>query len=155
MNIRLFFVGLFLLPLTAIADLRGRVVKVPDGDTLDMLSHHQIVRIRLSGIDAPEKRQAFGQRARQNLSRLVATQSVVAVGDKTDRYGRLIATLWLNGRDINAQQVISGLAWAYRYQGKATTPAYVRLEHLARHRKTGLWSDASPVEPWRWRRENR
>lgn len=145
---------LFLIPFSTIADIRGKVVRVLDGDTIDILQNNQAYRIRLSGIDAPEKQQPFGQRSRQNLSKMIALKNVTALGDKQDRYGRLIGTIYYNNKDINAQQITSGFAWAYRYKGKASTPKYVHMESAARNASIGLWSEPNPIEPWKWRREN-
>lgn len=140
----------------AFADLHGRVVKVLDGDTIEVLqSTSERSRIRLSGIDAPEKNQAFGQRSRQFLSSRLAQQLVTISGNETDRYGRLLGTVWLNGQDVNALQVQNGMAWAYRYQGKASNSAYLAMEQEARKQKKGLWTDPDPVEPWKWRTKNR
>ncbi|EPK5159237.1 thermonuclease family protein [Klebsiella pneumoniae] len=138
------------------ADLHGRVVRVLDGDTIEVLqATSERNRIRLSGIDAPEKKQAFGQRSRQFLSSRLAQQPVTITGDETDRYGRLLGTVWLNGQDVNALQVQNGMAWAYRYKGKASNPAYLVVEKEARKQKKGLWTDPDPVEPWKWRMKNR
>ncbi|MFU0872711.1 thermonuclease family protein [Kluyvera sichuanensis] len=140
----------------ACADIEGRVVRVLDGDTIEVLQEtNERSRIRLNGIDAPEKEQAFGQRSRQFLSRLLAQQFVTVTGDETDRYGRLLGTVWLNGQDINLLQVQSGMAWAYRYQGKASNSAYLAMENEARKQRKGLWTDPIVVEPWKWRMKNR
>ena len=140
----------------ACADIEGRVVRVLDGDTIEVLqATNERSRIRLNGIDAPEKNQSFGQRSRQFLNGLVAQERVIVTGDKTDRYGRILGTVWLKGQDINATQVSNGMAWAYRYRGKASNEEYESLESAARSLKKGLWSDPYPIEPWKWRRENR
>lgn len=84
------------------AALKGKVIRVLDGDTIEVLQvNNERTRIRLNGIDAPEKKQDFGQRSRQFLSRQLAQQFVTITGDETDRYGRLLGTVWLNGQDIN------------------------------------------------------
>ncbi|AYN25651.1 nuclease (plasmid) [Buttiauxella sp. 3AFRM03] len=141
------------LPLTAQADISGKVVRVLDGDTVEIMAEGVATRVRLNGIDAPEKMQPFGQRSKKVLTEMVAGKIVLAVGDKQDRYGRLLATLMLDGRDINATQVYSGMAWVYRYKGNATTPAYLRYEQDARTARRGLWSENQPVEPAIWRRQ--
>ena len=135
------------------ADISGHVVRIIDGDTLEVLSENGIqTRVRLNGIDAPEKAQPFGQRSRQALTDLTAGKLIQVTGYNRDRYGRLLGTAWYNSTDINAEQVMKGLAWAYRYQGNAMIPAYERLEETARKNRTGLWSDPAPIEPWRWRK---
>lgn len=138
------------------AALKGKVIRVLDGDTIEVLQvNNERTRIRLNGIDAPEKKQDFGQRSRQFLSRQLAQQFVTITGDETDRYGRLLGTVWLNGQDINLLQLQSGMAWAYRYQGKASNSAYLAMEKEARKQRKGLWTDPSAVEPWKWRMKNR
>lgn len=143
------------IPLVAEADITGKIVRVLDGDTVEILAGNVATRVRLNGIDAPEKAQPFGQRSRQALTAIVGGKTVLAVGEKRDRYGRLLATLILDGRDINATQVYSGMAWVYRYKGLATEPEYLRYERDARTARRGLWSEKEPVEPSIWRQRHR
>ncbi|EGA2912841.1 thermonuclease family protein [Salmonella enterica] len=143
------------IPVVAEADITGKIVRVLDGDTVEILAGNVATRVRLNGIDAPEKAQPFGQRSRLALMAIVSGKTVLAVGDGRDRYGRLVATLILNGRDINATQVYSGMAWVYRYQGHATEPEYLRYERDARTARRGLWSEGEPVEPAIWRKQHR
>ncbi|MEB6579971.1 thermonuclease family protein [Enterobacter quasiroggenkampii] len=143
------------IPVVAEADITGKIVRVLDGDTVEIVAGNVATRVRLNGIDAPEKAQPFGQRSRQALTAIVSGKTVLAVGDRRDRYGRLLATLILNGRDINATQVSSGMAWVYRYQGNATEPEYLRYERDARTARRGLWSEGEPVEPAIWRKQHR
>lgn len=97
---------------SASADISGRIVRVLDGDTVEMLEPgNQLTRVRLAGIDAPEKSQPFGQRSRQELSSMVAQRHVTVTGSDTDRYGRLLGTVWLGVKDVNAEQIRKGLAW--------------------------------------------
>ncbi|HDR2614733.1 MULTISPECIES: thermonuclease family protein [Enterobacteriaceae] len=136
----------------ASADIHGHVVRVLDGDTVEVLEPgNRLTRVRLAGIDAPEKSQPFGQRSRQALTALTADKSVHVSGSTQDRYGRLLGTIWSDTTDINAVQVKTGMAWAYRYHDRASVAEYVGLERLARESRSGLWADPSPVEPWRWR----
>ncbi|ECN1823326.1 nuclease [Salmonella enterica subsp. enterica serovar Enteritidis] len=143
------------IPVVAEADITGKIVRVLDGDTVEILAGNVATRVRLNGIDAPEKSQPFGQRSRQALTAIVGGKTVLAVGEKRDRYGRLLATLILDGRDINATQVYSGMAWVYRYKGLATEPEYLRYERDARTARRGLWSEKEPVEPSIWRQRPR
>lgn len=134
------------------ATLTGRVVRVIDGDTVVVLAAPATeVRIRLAGIDAPENGQPFGQRARQFLASRIAGRVVEISGDTRDRYGRVLGTLWTDGRNINAELVCGGTAWAYRVRSKAQNPAYLQCENAAREQKKGLWQAPSPVPPWQWR----
>ncbi|EHX7722180.1 thermonuclease family protein [Enterobacter kobei] len=143
------------IPVVTEADITGKIVRVLDGDTVEILAGNVATRVRLNGIDAPEKAQPFGQRSRLALTAIVGGKTVLAVGEKRDRYGRLLATLMLDGRDINATQVYSGMAWVYRYKGLATEPEYLRYERDARTARRGLWSEKEPVEPSIWRQRPR
>ena len=137
------------------ADFSGRVVRVIDGDTVSVLSGKEMYRVRLNGIDAPESKQAYGQRAKQSLIALAAQKNVLVVSSKQDRYGRYLGTLMNGGLNINAQQVEKGMAWAYRFHGKATDINMLALEDKARSNGVGLWADPNPVEPWKWRRSDK
>ncbi|EAB8175330.1 thermonuclease family protein [Shigella sonnei] len=143
------------LPLCAYADLNGKVVRVLDGDTVEILVGQQTTRVRLNGIDAPEKDQPYGQRSRQYLTGLIGGKQVVAIGGNKDRYGRLLATIILHNQDVNAIQVYAGMAWAYRYQGRLTVERYADYEHNAKSANRGLWSQKDPIEPRKWRKYKR
>lgn len=102
---------LFVVALSASADISGRIGRVLDGDTVEILEPgNRLMRVRLAGIDAPEKSQPFGQRSRQELSSMVAQRPVTVTGSETDRYRRLLGTIWLGMTDVNAEQVRKGLA---------------------------------------------
>lgn len=133
-------------------ELTGEVISVADGDTLTILSNKQLIRVRLSGIDCPEKRQAFGQKAKLYTSVLSYRKTVTVVGHGKDRYGRTLADVLLpDGRNLNQELLSAGYAWWYRqYAPKAT-----QLQHLedeAREHQLGLWEDLRPVPPWEYRR---
>lgn len=142
---------LFALPPLAQADFSGRVVRVIDGDTLSVLSGNEMYRVRLNGIDAPESKQAYGQRSKQSLIKLAAQKNVLVVSNKQDRYGRFLGTVMNGNLNINAEQVKAGMAWAYRFHGKATDMNMLVLEKSARLSGVGLWTEPNPVEPWKWR----
>ncbi|HFG8026080.1 TPA: thermonuclease family protein [Salmonella enterica subsp. enterica serovar Oranienburg] len=145
---RLILLLLLILVPAVQATLTGRVVRVIDGDTVVVLTAPATeVRIRLAGIDAPEKGQPFGQRARQFLASRGAGRVVEISGDSRDRYGRTLGTIWTDGRDINAELVCSGMAWAYRVRNEVQNPA--------REQKKGPWQESSPVPPWQWRKQRR
>ena len=144
----------------AAAALKGKVVAVTDGDTVKVLDANKAEHVvRLSGIDAPEKRMAFGQRSKQSMSDLVYGKWVEVEGEKNDRYGRLVGKVLLNGRDINLAQIQAGMAWHYKaYQREQTVQeqrTYAEAESKAAMAKRGLWADASPVPPWEWRKARR
>lgn len=153
-------------PAAAAAGLRtpyaiaGRVIGVADGDTITMLLEDRTqVKIRFSGIDAPEKGQAWGQRSRQSMSSLVAGKVVRAYVGKRDRYGRGVATVIVDGTDVGLEQLRRGLAWAYvRYLHELPyreQHLYLQAEREARAARRGLWSDSRPQAPWDWRKEKR
>jgi endonuclease YncB( thermonuclease family) len=138
--------------------LLGRVVGIADGDTVTILDADSVQhRIRLMGIDAPEKAQPFGQRSKQNLFDLVGGRDVVAQCGKFDRYGRRICKVLVDGTDANLAQVVAGMAWHYkayvREQRSNDRTAYAGAELEAQRTRRGLWSDPLPVSPWDWRRE--
>ena len=146
-------VALLLFTTLARAELVGPVVAILDGDTIDVLVDRQPIRVRLAQIDAPEKRQAFGTRARQTLAGLVFRQSVTVEEAGRDRYGRVIGTVYVSGGSVNAQMVELGMAWVYRRYAKDS--ALFELERQAQADKRGLWADPDPVAPWEYRHNKR
>ncbi|MEY4710586.1 MAG: Thermonuclease precursor [Pseudomonadota bacterium] len=140
--------------------LTGRVVGVSDGDTVTILDATQRThKVRLLGIDSPEKKQPFGERAKQSLSDLVFDKQVSVEGGKLDRYGRSLGKIVLDGQDVNLEQVRRGMAWHYKQYARDQAPqdriAYAEAEAAARQNRVGLWQDAHPVPPWSFRREGR
>lgn len=132
---------------TGAATLQGTVVSISDGDTLTLLAGRKQVRVRLFGIDCPEKGQPWGDRARHFTGGLAHGHVIrVKVRDR-DRYGRTVGEAWVGGEHLNAVLVENGLAWAYRRY----STEFVPLERAARRRKVGLWTDPHPVPPWEWR----
>jgi endonuclease YncB( thermonuclease family) len=141
------------LPATAAQELEVKVVAVADGDTITVLDSNNLKhRIRLAGIDAPEKGQPFSERSTQALSRLVHGRAVRIQWSKTDAYGRFVAKVLVDGGDVNLAQVDAGLAWHYKQfekeQSASDRKAYAAAEHQARTRHTGIWSQPDPVPPW-------
>ena len=140
------------LPVRA-AEMSGRVVGVIDGDTIDVLMPgFQVVRVRLAGIDAPERGQAFGTAAKAALSELVFARQVVVHWKKRDRYERLVGKVTVSGADANLAMVARGMAWHYvRFeaeQARGDRAAYAQAEREAREQRRGLWADPRPVAPW-------
>jgi micrococcal nuclease len=134
--------------------LYGKVVGVSDGDTITVLdSANMPHKIRLNQIDAPEKRQDFGQRSKQSLSDLVFGRNVQVDVSTRDRYGREIGQVLVNGTDANLEQVKRGLAWVYRRYAKDR--AYFAAEEAARAIRIGLWSQPNPTPPWEFRHTRR
>lgn len=141
------------------ATIEGKVVAVSDGDTVTVLdAARQQHIVRLAGIDAPERRQPFGQRSKQSLSEMIFGQNVLVMTGKRDRYGRQIGTILLGQRNVNLEQLRRGMAWFYRRYASELPPgdraAYDEAEFTARLARKGLWSDQTPVPPWSFRRAN-
>jgi endonuclease YncB( thermonuclease family) len=153
------FLGLIAEPALA-AELEGVVVGLADGDTVTVLdsSQHQH-KIRLAGIDAPERHQAFGDRSTKHLAGLVFRKAVSVEWHKTDRYGRIVGKVLVDGVDAGLALIHAGFAWHYKqYSNEQTAEdreAYAAAEDEARARRVGLWRDAEPVAPWDFRRARR
>lgn len=138
--------------------INGRVVRVADGDTITVLDGAKVQhKVRLAGIDAPEKAQPYGQKSRESLEDLVAGKTVIVETHKKDRYGRAVGKILVNGKDMNIEQIRRGFAWFYRqYEGELNLDdreSYDRAESEARDFRKGLWSDGSPMPPWEFRRK--
>lgn len=136
--------------------LAGEVVAIADGDTLTLLdANHVQHKIRLAGIDAPERKQPFGQRSRQMLADMVFRQQIEVLTEKKDRYGRTIGKVIHQGRDVNLVLVSEGMAWHYkqyeREQSVSDRSLYASAEKEARAQRNGLWTDPQPIPPWSWR----
>ena len=151
----LFLIVLLLLPVSVdAATITGKVIKVVDGDTIEVLQGNQPVRIRLNGIDAPEKGQAHGNKAKLFVLELVAQKVVAVEVVDTDKYGRSVGDVILpGGRDLNKEIVAAGYAWWYRKY--SNDQSLGRLEEAARSARRGLWQDKNPVPPWVWRKQKR
>lgn len=138
--------------MSAAAVIAGLVIAVADGDTLTLLDDDlRQIKVRLAEIDAPEKKQAFGTRARESLGDLCHERhAVVRVTDR-DRWGRAVGRVTCDGADANAAQVSRGMAWVYERYARDKT--LYRLQDEARAAGRGLWADRHPVAPWDWRRK--
>ena len=154
--------ALFLVAATlaSAAELRNvMVVGVTDGDTITVRDEKQNYKVRLAGIDTPEKGQPFAKRAHQNLSNLAHEKQAIVDCYKTDQYKRKVCRVWVGGNDIALAQVQAGLAWHFKRFEKEQTAservAYAQAEDEARLRKRELWQDTKPVPPWEYRRKTR
>ncbi|MDD4310440.1 MAG: thermonuclease family protein [Candidatus Cloacimonetes bacterium] len=131
--------------------ISGKVIAVKDGDTIVVLKNKSSYTIRLDGIDCPEKRQAFGDRAKRFASDRVFGKQVRVQYSKKDRYQRYLGDVYYNGNKcLNRELLKAGLAWHYKQYNK--NPELAKLEQNARKRKEGLWADAYPKAPWDFRR---
>jgi endonuclease YncB( thermonuclease family) len=153
--------ALLLAAVSAWADtLTGAVVRIDDGDSLEVRdAAGQRHRVRLRGIDAPERAQPHSKVARRNLSRLTRGRPVTVSYDGVDKYGRLLAWVYVDdGASINLLQVRAGLAWHYAFPGNPWTVddhLLARAEREARTARLGLWSRSNPLPPWQYRKNHR
>lgn len=132
----------------------GKVVAVADGDTIKVMREGRAERVCLLGIDCPERRQAFGKRAKQFTAAMVMGKDVTVETAGQDRYGRTLGTVVLpDSRNLNHELVKAGLAWCYRYY--SSDGSLGDLEAEARGAKRGLWRDPHPTPPWEFRRNRR
>jgi endonuclease YncB( thermonuclease family) len=135
----------------------GQVIDVADGDTVTVLNqNNESAKIRLTGIDCPESSQIHGNQAKQFTVSKVSGKRVRIFPETTDRYGRTVALVLINGENLNEQIVTSGNGWVYR---KYCTADYcndwLKLEETARDSQVGLWENKNPQAPWEWRAEHR
>lgn len=159
-RVLLFILGLTAPIFIAVRDARaeifqGHVIHVTNGDTITVLNGKEHLRVRISGIDAPERRQSFAKESQEHLSKLVRRQIVTVNWYKKDPYGRRVGTVLVNGIDAGLEQIRAGLAWHYKcFEGEQTPEdraRYTKAESDARAKRIGLWQDTDPVPPWAWR----
>lgn len=135
--------------------ITGKVVRVADGDTITVLRGKTQYKIRLVGIDAPEKVQAYGNQSKITLSEAIAGQTVIVDYNKKDRYDRIIGKVLYNGQDMNLRQVQLGMAWHYkayeREQELENRSIYAQAEYVAQRNGLGLWADKRAIPPWEFR----
>ncbi len=156
--LRFVLIVMALLSLSAHAvTLTGRVVSIADGDTLTLLDvENQQHTIRLSGIDAPETAQDFGQQAKTSLSAMAFSQPARAECRKPDRYQQEICVVFVDSKDVGLEQIRNGMAWWYQKYSKDQTQQeradYAQAEFKAKIYRNGLWNSKNPTPPWKWRR---
>lgn len=132
-----------------VADYTAQIVKVADGDTITVPRDGNTQKgVPLASIEAPEKSQPYGTRAKRTLSDLVFDQTVRVDVVDVDRYGRTVGSVWLVDVNVNAEMIRRGYTWVYRKY--SDDPALLALEAEARAAKSGLWADPNPVPPWEW-----
>ncbi len=143
--------ALVLLQFLSVKQMSGRIVGVQDGDTVTLLEGGQEFRIRLDGIDCPEKNQAYGQVARQFTADKAFNRDVKVRWKEKDRYGRYLGTLITpRGENLNKELLKAGLAWHYKQYSDSFVLA--GLERQARKERRGLWAEQDPEPPWEFRR---
>jgi micrococcal nuclease len=152
----LLLVGAFSYPAAFVHALTGKVVGVSDGDTITVLDGTTEHKIRLFGVDSPEKHQPFGTRAKQFTSDMVFRKTVQVESVTRDRYGRTVGIVKVEGRTLNEELVRAGMAWVYPdYCKRSICTEWRSLESHAHAQRRGLWQDAHPVPPWNFRRSRR
>lgn len=137
--------------------VRGRVVHVSDGDTVIVQKNNgEKIKIRMYGIDAPEKAMPYGPQSTGILKSMIANQVVEVRVYNLDRYGRSVAKLYCNRQDINAEMIRLGAAWHYKaYDKSSDYMSYDQLERNARAARRGLWNRNNPQPPWEYRKIQR
>ena len=158
LSLMVMLLGLLVCNAKATPVLQGRVVGVSDGDSLTLLDADQRQhKIRLQGIDAPEIKQAYGQKSKASLSNLVYNKTIQVHAYKKDRFGRTVGQVMLGDIDICLEQARRGMAWHYKdYQDEQSAEdreRYDRAEKQAREQGLGLWHDPAPVAPWVFRQK--
>jgi endonuclease YncB( thermonuclease family) len=136
----------------ALADSTGPVVSVLDSDTIEVLNGYHAERIRLSGIDCPEKGQAYGKKAKYAASDIAFGKEVTVQTHGHDKYTRTLGDVILpDGMNLNQELVKQGWCWWYRKYAPGDT-VLKGLEKNVRTGRKGLWADPQPVPPWEWRK---
>lgn len=133
--------------------LTGKVVKIADGDTITILTkENSQIKVRLHGIDCPEKSQDFGNRAKQFTTVMSIGKTVSVQIVNKDRYGRTVGRVFLaDGKMINKELLKAGLAWHYKKFDKSEE--FASLENYAMLKKLGIWSIKNPIAPWDYRKK--
>ncbi|MFZ6801956.1 thermonuclease family protein [Undibacterium sp. Di24W] len=150
MNYRKLLTALIALHLSDFA-FAHKVIGISDGDTMTLLVDNKSLKIRLANIDAPEKKQSFGQKSKESLSDICLGTDATYEAQTIDRYGRTVAVVTCNGIEANKEQVKRGFAWVYvKYNKDSTLPA---LENQARVSRFGLWVENISIPPWEFRKK--
>ncbi len=159
------FVIIFTLNINSVrADFTAKVQRVVDGDTVHVIDKAgKKFKVRLTGIDAPEKNQPYGLAATYKLTEILINKLVLLKSKPNngkpytiDRYKRVLAKIILDGRDINLSQVLRGYAWHFKRYQKQQSPSdrelYSEAEIDAKKNELGLWGEKNPIAPWKWRK---
>ncbi len=134
--------------------MSGKVIKVADGDTITIqTSNNEKIKIRLYGIDAPEKKQEYGIKSLDVLKKLSYGKTVDVEVKEKDRYGRTVGIVFLKGEEVNLKMIETGNAWYYKKYAKEQIN-YADAEAEARKNKLGLWNSDKQMPPWEYRKLN-
>ena len=130
---------------------RGEVVGITDGDTVKILIDNQPIKVRLASIDTPERKQPFGEKAKQKLSELIFRKTAKLFVTGKDRYGRTLGFIEVGSVNVNAEMVLLGYAW--HYERYSNSQELQDAQDAAQASELGLWgANEPPVAPWEWRR---
>jgi len=160
MAAKLFTLFIFLFYQTCIAIEKGIIVNVVDGDTVHLLNdNEEKLKVRLQHIDAPELDQSYGKESRFVLEKLILNKKVTVIGDKKDKYKRLLGVISLDEMDINLEMIKAGAAWHFKKYAKFDQTEYQykiydENEHQAKLKKIGLWKE-NAISPWLWRKNKK
>lgn len=127
-----------------------QVIGISDGDTMTLKVNSRPLKIRLANIDAPERKQPFGQKSKESLSEMCWGKDAQFETQSIDRYKRTVAIVTCGDYGVNREQVRRGMAWVYTKYNK--DPFYVKIQEVAKQKKRGLWSDATQIPPWEFRK---
>jgi micrococcal nuclease len=133
-------------------DFQTKILYVYDGDTVKIQQGLGTYRLRISDIDAPERNQAYGKKARRALMTFCKHAAISIDITGTDQYQRKLGQLQCNGQSVSQFMVANGHAWFY--QRYSNNPFLADAESNARQQKLGLWHQKNPKAPWLWRKQN-
>ena len=147
------FILILFFPSGLSAQLEGKVIGIVDGDTFTLITKDTIkIKIRLAGIDCPERGQPFANVAKIYLSNLIFSKNVFLKTVGFDRYGRTLAIVFIDAINVNESMLRDGMAWHYiEYDDNII---WANLERMARINKWGLWVEGNAMPPWEWRKNN-
>ncbi len=133
-------------------EFTAKVVAVLDGDTVLVKRVRGLVKVRMAGIDAPEKAQPFGASSRRSLSEMIMGKQVTIQSQAIDKYGRMVASINVNDLDVSAEQLRRGMAW--ENSNFHSDKKLLALQEEAKQAPRGLWALSNPVPPWEWRKRH-
>lgn len=136
------------------AMLIGKVIGIKDGDTVEVLDdHNKTTILRLAEVDCPEKKQPYGNAAKQFTSNTVYRKTVSYIITNKDRYSRSVAKVYYKSKYLSAEIIKNGMGWQYKKYSRSKELAL--LEQNARASRIGLWEDPNAIAPWDWRKARR
>lgn len=153
-KIVILLMSLLIITFSFASTIRGKVIKVSDGDTITILKNNEKTKIRLYGIDAPEKAQNYGIKSLDVLNKMIFNKIVEVEVKSKDRYGRTVGVIYFNNININLYMVETGNAWWYKQYAKNEIE-YKKAEESAKERKIGLWNESNFLSPWEYRKNKR